>query len=180
MCFAQSFSNLETSFLRKKVLRISKLILFSTSQSKVKIVQSLIWSTKTRHSNKYFTAQESVLQYAHVCQFNKTKLTSFNWFLVVFQTLFMLPYTMRFFEHAEFGVRDTLYGAPNSLNWHENRKNHRIWLTKLGISCSIYLFLCDCEHLNCNNNSVVRVCVSVYMYDDCLLIKVAKYKCWTK
>ena len=47
-----------------KDLRISKLILFSTSQGKVKTVLSLIWSTETKNNNKYFTAQESVLQYA--------------------------------------------------------------------------------------------------------------------
>ena len=35
-----------------------------TSQSKVKTVQSLIWSIETRHNNKQITAQEIVVQYA--------------------------------------------------------------------------------------------------------------------
>ena len=53
----------------------------------------------------------------------------------MFQSLFILPYmsdlhpclvvdhcVVRVSEITEFGVRDTLYGAPHSLNWYEDRK----------------------------------------------------------
>ena len=41
---------------QKENLWISKLILFFTSQSRVKAVQSLIWSAEAKHDNKKITA----------------------------------------------------------------------------------------------------------------------------
>ena len=65
-------------------------------------------------------------------------------------------FVVRFSEYTEFGLRNTLCGAPHSPNWHEFCKIRQIWHTNWVFLTLFELILCDCEHLNTGNNTIVH------------------------